>query len=342
MSLQENLRRPSPPHSKATTTDDIIAEFCATATATDPEDRVQRLGARRVAIVTGATSGLGLETARSLALMHWEVHVGCRNAEKGRRVVDDLVLQTGNELLFPLIIDLASMASVRAGADAFLELGRPLHLLVNNAGIASRGDDESAFNPDGHERVLATNYFGPFVLTELLLPVLRASRPARVVNLASDVMGKASIKLASFPPAKASFFAYPLSKLCNILHALELHRREVSNGVTVVAVHPGSVMTNIFNAKQKSCLWAIARCCVRTCNKRTVEQAASTQVYCAVCPAGYGEHHSNADNRESVGGRFFANCKPLRLAGDAVDEGKQRALYDRTAEVLRDHLPPPQ
>ena len=143
MSLQQNLRRPSPPHSKATTTDDIIAEFCG-ATATDPEDRLQREGARRVAIVTGATSGLGLETARSLALMHWEVHVGCRNAEKGRRVVDDLVLQTGNERLFPLIVDLASMASVRAGADAFLELGRPLHLLVNNAGIASRGDDESA------------------------------------------------------------------------------------------------------------------------------------------------------------------------------------------------------
>ena len=311
---------PSPPG--LTTTDDLVAAIGKQPMPDPPRPRT--------AIVTGATSGLGLETARCLAQLGYEVFVGSRSAAKGQRVVDDIVRLTGNRQVHVLAIDLARLASVREAAAAFLKLGKPLHCLINNGGIASRGDDESAFNEDGFERVLATNYFGPYALTELLLPALRASAPSRIVNLASNVMGGGvRIKLDAFPPAKATFFAYPISKLCNIMHALALHRREAKNGVSVVAVHPGQVMTNIFNARQKSCLWATARCCVRCCNNRTVGQAASTQLYCAAWPD---------LGRGCADGAFYAAGKSLVLKGDAADVEKQEALYDVTRELLREHI----
>lgn len=194
---------------------------------------------QKLAIVTGAGRGLGREVALGLARAGWAVIMACRNPAAALPVRDELAALSGNPGIEVMEIDLASLASVRAFAAAFLAQGRSLDALVNNAGITSR---ERRLSPDGHELVVATNYLGPCLLSLLLMPAL--GRGSRVVNLTSNIHGWGAYRLDSLD-SHAWVRAYAVSKLCVLISSLALARALEARGITVNAIHPGVVKTGI-------------------------------------------------------------------------------------------------
>jgi retinol dehydrogenase 12 len=195
----------------------------------------------RIPLVTGATSGIGLETARTLVRLGAHVVIGVRDLDRGRAVVEQLS-EVGSAELLPL--DLASFASIRAAAARFLETHPVLDVLVNNAGVVPAKRRVTA---DGHELTWETNFLGPFLLTTLLLPALRAARAPRVVNVSSVAHKQGRIRFDDPELAReryAAMKAYAQSKLALNLFTRELARREP--GIAVNAVHPGGINTGIW------------------------------------------------------------------------------------------------
>ena len=194
-------------------------------------------------MVTGATSGIGLETARSLVRTGGRVIVAVRDPVRGAAVVQELAAAGGLAELLP--IDLASFASVREAAAKFLERRAVLDVLVNNAGVVPRRREVTG---DGHERIWQTNFLGHVLLTRLLHDALGRSPSPRVVNVSS--MAHRSGKIAWDDPDLARGFrplrAYAQSKLAQVLYTRELARREPR--WTVLVVHPGGIWTGIWRA----------------------------------------------------------------------------------------------
>lgn len=200
----------------------------------------------RVALITGATSGIGRETARAIAATGATLYMVCRNAEKGAALQRELSAATGNANLHVLVGDLSRQADVHAVADAFLATGQPLHLLVNNAGIVNAARRETV---DGIEENFAVNHLAYFLLTERLRERLTASAPARIVSVASNAHG--FVKGVDFDDIEyrrrpyRTLVVYGQSKLCNILWTRELARQLEGTGVTANCVHPGAVGTGL-------------------------------------------------------------------------------------------------
>lgn len=194
-------------------------------------------------MVTGATSGIGLESARALGRAGARVILAVRDAGRGAAVVDELVAAGGQAELLPM--DLASFTSVRQGVARFLERQVPLHVLVNNAGVVTRHRQVTG---DGHERMWQTNFLSHVLLTRLLLDALRRSGAPRVVNVSSEAHRSGRIRWDdpelshAFRPLRA----YAQTKLAQVLHTRELARREPA--VTVTALHPGALWTGIWRA----------------------------------------------------------------------------------------------
>ena len=198
-----------------------------------------------VALVTGATDGLGRALAERLARLGMTVHAHGRNEEKLATAVREIVAATGNERVFPHLADLGSLAEVRGLADEIAALDA-LHLLINNAGIGSGFPDsrERQESADGLELRFAVNYLAPFVLTERLLPLLRRSAPARIVMVASR--GQAALDFDD-PMLERSYYegrrAYAQSKLALITYAVDLtDRLGPDAGVTINALHPSTYL----------------------------------------------------------------------------------------------------
>lgn len=256
----------------------------------------------KVAIVTGSNTGIGEVTARELARAGARVHLACRSAEKATQALARIRTEVPDADLHFLRLDLGSLAKVRAAADEFLALGQPLHLLVNNAGIAARGETD-----DGFEITFGVNHLGPFLFTLSLLPRLVESAPARVVNVAS----KAHYRAKEIPFERArgmtkttsGFDEYSYSKLANVLFTSELHRRLEGTGVTTYALHPGVVATDIW----RRIPWPF-----RSLIKLRMigpEEGARTSLHCAT-----------AADIEEFSGQYFDECevrKPSRTARDA-------------------------
>lgn len=200
----------------------------------------------RVALVTGATSGIGKEVARGLAERGFQVGLVARDEAKGRAVLEELRASADGDRLDLFIADLEAQAQVRRLAGEVLVRYERLHVLVNNAGgLFAR----FALTGDGIERTFALNHFAYFLLTELLLPSLRAAAPARVVSVASAVHSMAALDVADLsrrtPPAGGytALGRYAQSKLANVLFTYELARRLEGSGVTANCLHPGVVRT---------------------------------------------------------------------------------------------------
>ncbi len=231
----------------------------------------------RVCIVTGANTGIGKVTAKSLATQGAHVFLACRNETKAQAVVDEIAAATDGTVEF-LKLDLSDLSSVRAAAATFLARDLPLHILVNNAGLAgSRG-----ITVDGFELSFGVNHLGPFLFTNLLLDTLKASAPARIVNVSSRGHYRAkTIHFDKQQQKTASYTALPeynSSKLANVLFTAELARRLENTGVTAYSLHPGVVASDI---------WGRVPQPIRGIAKRfmiTVEEGAETTIHCAISP----------------------------------------------------------
>ena len=178
----------------------------------------------RTVLLTGATSGIGRVTARELARLGATLFLVCRDRGRGRETVAEIEAASGNRDVHLLIGDLSSQAEIRRVASEFLSTGRPLHVLINNAGVVNL---HRTLTADGIEQVFAVNHLAYFLLTSLLLPRLRESAPARIVNVASDAHRWGAIDFDDLGGARRYRWmkAYAQSKLANVLFTLELARR---------------------------------------------------------------------------------------------------------------------
>jgi retinol dehydrogenase-12 len=231
-------------------------------------------------LVTGGNTGIGLATAIALARGGGRVYIACRSAERGAAAVSAIRAASGSDAVELLTLDLASLASVRSCAGAFLARDEPLHVLVNNAGVGG----QRGLTADGFELHFGVNHLGHFALTMLLLGRLGESGPgSRVVNVSSEVHYSAKGVDFDAVRQRTSFTGtreYAVSKLCNVLFTQELARRlgagEVTGaGVTTYALHPGVVASDI---------WRRVPALVRPLVTRrmiTTEEGARTSVHCA-------------------------------------------------------------
>jgi NAD(P)-dependent dehydrogenase (short-subunit alcohol dehydrogenase family) len=198
-------------------------------------------------VVTGANSGIGLETARSLAIAGADVVLAVRNAEKGSQAADDIQSTAPRATVTIGALDLASLSSIEGFAKQLLADGRPIDLLVNNAGIMAVPKRHTT--EDGFELQLGTNHLGHFALTGRLLPLLRAASGPRVTTVSSVAhrMGSISFEDLDLERGYRGWKAYSQSKLANLLFASELQRRSTREGWGILsnAAHPGSTRTNL-------------------------------------------------------------------------------------------------
>jgi retinol dehydrogenase-12 len=232
----------------------------------------------RTFIVTGATGGIGMVTARELAARGATVFITARSPAKGRAALDELRAATGSDRLRLLSLELGDLGSVRACANAFLQSGEPLHGLINNAGLAG----QRGITASGFELAFGSNHVGTFLLTELLTPRLQESAPARIVNVASE--GHYKAKGIDFDAvrrttrSRTAFPEYCVSKLANVLHAAELGRRLQDSGVTTYSLHPGAVATDVWRRVP----WPIRPLMTR--RMLSPQDGARTTLYCATSP----------------------------------------------------------
>ena len=278
----------------------------------------------KTVVITGGNSGIGLETAATLASMGARVLVTARNADKGRTAVETITQRSGGEGRVQLVVfDLAVLASVRRGAAEILEQAPRIDVLVNNAGLVLTERSETV---DGYEATFAINHLGPFLLTNLLLERITASAPSRVVNVASTAHNTAR-KGMPFDDLQSTrhyrgMRVYGQSKLANILFTLELARRFEGKDVTANSLHPGSVRTGYggdgdargllgFGIKIASPFFLLAA------------KGARTSVYLASSP-----------EVEGISGEYFVKCKPRRPRRWAEDPDAARRLWQVSEELV--------
>jgi len=208
--------------------------------------------AKKVVIITGGNTGIGLETAKQLSKMGMHTIIGCRSKEKGEAAVTEIKNFSKSDSVEYLPLDLADFKSVRAFANAFLQKHIPLDVLINNAGIMAVPLEKTV---DGYESQFQVNHLSHFLLTHLLLDSLRSSAPSRIINVSS----KAHLRWQSpidydvlkneSPKTYDAWKAYGRSKLANILFTYELNKRlrQISSyqGVSVNTLHPGLVDTQL-------------------------------------------------------------------------------------------------
>ncbi len=234
----------------------------------------------RTFLVTGASSGIGQALADALAARNATVVLAARSAERTEPVLRAIRARYPNASASFLLLDLADFTSIRRAAADVLTRYPVLDVLVNNAGVAGT----QGLSRDGFHLTYAVNHLGPFLLTDLLLPALRAAPTARIVNVSSVAHSRArpfDWSLLTTTPSRTNgtFQDYADSKLMNILHARELARRLAGTGVTTSALHPGGVATNIWRSLPGPVQWVLKLFLISSA------EGARTPLYCAADPA---------------------------------------------------------
>ncbi|XP_050917985.1 short-chain dehydrogenase TIC 32 B, chloroplastic [Lathyrus oleraceus] len=286
------------------------------------------------ALITGATSGIGAETARVLAKRGVRVVIGARDMKKAIKIREKIQEESPYAEITLLEIDLSSLASVRRFCSEFLALELPLNILINNAGVYSHNLEVTE---EKIEMTFATNYLGNFLLTKMLLDKMidasnKTNIQGRIINVSSAVHSWAKRTCFCF---KDMFNgknyngtrAYAQSKLAMILHVKEMARRlKVKNArVTINAVHPGIVKTEIIRAHKgliTDFLFFIASKLLKT-----ISQGASTTCYVAL-----------SQKIEGVSGKYFVDCNESDCSSLANDELEAKKLWNNTNTFLHKHL----
>jgi len=274
-------------------TERIVTPFNARSTAAEVVAGVDLTGRR--AIVTGGASGIGIETARALAGAGAEVTLAVRKVADGALVADDIALTTGNKQVHVGYLDLADRASIAAFVAGW---EGPLHILVDNAGVMASPLMRTA---DGWEMQFATNHLGHFALANGLHDALAAAGGARVVSVSSAAHLRSPVVFEDIHFERRDYepwLAYGQSKTANVLFAVEGSRRWAGEGITVNALHPGGIRTNLQRYVSDEELARLRAASGPAAPAwKTPEQGAATSVLVATSPLVQG-----------VGGRYFEDC----------------------------------
>ena len=273
----------------------------------------------RICLVTGGTNGIGKSTAQELAQMGATVIIVGRDAQKTSRVVNEIRATSGNPKVRPMLADLSSQLDVRRLADEFKSQYAHLHVLINNAGAVFM---KRQLSMDGIEMTFALNHLAYFLLTDLLLDTLKASAPARIINVSSNAHTSGKIEFDNLQGEQIySPRVYENSKLANILFTTELARRLQGTGVTVNALHPGFTATGFArnNGRAIAALVSIFAPLVA----RSPAKGAETSIYLASSPS-----------VEGLSGEYFYDSQVIQAAPQANDMAVARRLWDVSAEMV--------
>ena len=273
----------------------------------------------KTCLITGGSDGIGYVAARELARLGAQVFIVGRNAFKTKDAVDRILDETGNREVRYLLADLSSQGDVRRLADQVRERIPRLDVLLNNAGAIFLSNRSSV---DGIEMTFALNHLGYFLLTTLLLDLLKDSAPARIVNVSSSSHGSpGEFRLEDLPqPGKSGGYrAYGRSKLCNLWFTYELARRLEGSAVSVNALHPGLVRTNI--ARNNGVLGRVVNFFIGT---RGVDAArgAETLTYLAASP-----------EVEGITGQYFVDCRTIASSSLSYDAGLASGLWEMSERL---------
>jgi NAD(P)-dependent dehydrogenase (short-subunit alcohol dehydrogenase family) len=273
----------------------------------------------RTCLVTGATSGIGLETARGLAALGAQVVMVGRDRARGEQARKAVVEKSGNDRVDLLLADLSSLAGIRGLAQEFLASYPALHVLVNNAGTVELSRTTTV---DGFEKTFAVNHLAYFLLTNLLLPRLRASAPARIVNVASEAHRFGRLDLADLQSEKSyrAMRVYGTSKLLNILFTVTLVEKLAGSGVTANSLHPGAVSTRL--GKNNGTLARILIGLLRPFFL-TPEQGAANSIFVAA-----------SDELEGVTGKYFVKQRAVPPSRRSQRPHLARRVWARSSELV--------
>lgn len=276
----------------------------------------------KIVLITGGNAGIGLATAKSLAAKGAEVIITSRSDEKGKNGVDQIKKASGSEKISYQLLELSSQKNVRDFADRIGKNYPKIDVLINNAGCFI-GD--KVINEDGIEMQFATNHIGHFLLTNLLLPNLKAAGKARVICLSSMAHKSAkSVDLTDINYEKSDYkgwASYARSKICNVLFARELGKRLDGSGVTSYSLHPGGVRTHIAEKNVSWYMklgWIILKPLMIS-----VEEGAATSIFLASSP-----------EVENITGHYWHKCKQVHGSSVSRDMNLAADLWKKSEELV--------
>ncbi|KAM3593951.1 uncharacterized protein V6R79_026354 [Siganus canaliculatus] len=278
----------------------------------------ERLDGKTV-VITGANTGIGKETAIDLAGRGARIIMACRDMEKAQAAVKEVTEKSGNENVVCMKLDLSDTKSIREFAEAINRDESQLNILINNAGVMTCPYGKTA---DGFEMQIGVNHFGHFLLTYLLLDLIKRSAPARIVMVSSvaHIWGSINLKDINSEKSYSKTRAYCQSKLANVLFTRSLVKRLEGTGVTTYSLHPGSVKTEL--ARHLSGAQSFLIKMARPFSKTPV-QGAQTTIYCAVEPTLAAES-----------GQYYSDCAKTKPSAAARDDELAEKLWALTCEML--------
>nr|BAG72431.1 retinol dehydrogenase 13 [Cyprinus carpio] len=278
----------------------------------------------RTVVITGANTGIGKETAKDMARRGARVVMACRDLTRAENSAEYIRRSTGNGNVVSKHLNLASLYSVREFAKEFIATEERLDILINNAGVMMC---PKCITEDGFETQLAVNHLGHFLLTDLLLGMLKRSSPSRVVNVSSiaHVGGKIEFDDLFFDKRPySSLLSYKQSKLANVLFSRELARRMKGTGVSVYCLHPGVIRTEL---NRHVLAWypilktILSLPCMLL--MKTPWQGAQTSIYCAV-----------TEGLERKSGCYFSDCTEKDPSPEGKDDEVARRLWDESVRLV--------
>ncbi|MEV8562986.1 SDR family NAD(P)-dependent oxidoreductase [Streptomyces sp. NPDC051917] len=307
--------------------DRITSPFSATSTAVEVVNGIDLHGKQM--IVTGGSSGIGIETARALATAGASVTIAVRNPEAGRSVADKINAGLDSPRVTVAPLDLADLTSVRRFATGWGKM--PVHALIDNAGIMATPLTRAA---SGWESQFATNHLGHFALANLLHDALAAANGARIVSVSSRGHLRSPVVFDDINFTERAYdpwLAYGQSKTANVLFAVDATRRWADDGITANALHPGGIWTNLVRYLPENVRESLRT--DPTAEYKTAEQGAATSVFVATSPL-----------LDGVGGRYFEDCNQalphtggterVGVADYALDAEAAQRLWDISAHAI--------
>ncbi|XP_032408007.1 retinol dehydrogenase 12, like [Xiphophorus hellerii] len=273
----------------------------------------------QTAVITGANTGIGKETAIDLAKRGARVILACRDMEKAQTALTEIIKSSGNDNVICMKLDLSDTKSIREFATNVQQNELKLNLLINNAGVMVCPYGKTA---DGFEMQIGVNHFGHFLLTYLLMDLIKSSAPARIVNVSSMAHSWGSINLEDINSEKSynKSKAYSQSKLANVLFTRSLAKRLEGTGVTTYSLHPGVVQTDLWRH-----LSAPERFFMKIAKPFTKDSAegAQTTIYCAVEPS-----------LEKESGGYYSGCAAANCSAAGKDDELAQKLWELSCKML--------
>ncbi|XP_008293503.1 retinol dehydrogenase 12-like [Stegastes partitus] len=273
----------------------------------------------KTVLITGANTGIGKETAKDLAKRGAKIIIACRDMEKGQQALKEIKEYSGSDDLKCMKLDLSDTKSIREFAEAINRDEPKLNILINNAGVMVCPYGKTA---DGFEMQIGVNHMGHFLLTYLLLDLIKRSAPARIVTVSSMAHAWGSINLDDINSEKSydKTRAYSQSKLANVLFTRSLAKRLEGTGVTTYSLHPGVVKTDL-GRHLNGPMQVLMK--VSSPFLKNPVQGAQTTIYCAVEPSLANET-----------GQYYSDCAPTSPSSAGQDDNMAQKLWELSCRML--------